>query len=87
MPSIASTAYYSFQFLKAAVEKAQSYDHDALFNGFKGVAAMTMLSEQPLTIDGSNMTVNYPMYLCQVQPGGAWHIVEDPEITPSHLKC
>jgi ABC-type branched-subunit amino acid transport system substrate-binding protein len=86
IPLVGVTAYYSLRFAKAAVEKAGSYDRKAVFAALKGVAATTPLSDQPLTLDPSNLSVDYPMYVCQIQPGGLFKIVKDLGVVPAGLK-
>ena len=86
IPLVGVTAYYSLRFAKAAVEKAGSYDRKAVFAALKGVAATTPLSDQPLTLNASNLSVDYPMYVCQIQPGGLFKIVKDLGVVPAGLK-
>jgi ABC-type branched-subunit amino acid transport system substrate-binding protein len=88
IPLVGSTAYYSLQFIKAAVEKARSYDHKAVMKAFRsGLGVTTMLSDNPLKLDPKTLAVNYPMYICQIQPGGLFKIVKDAGVIGSGLKC
>lgn len=87
IPLVATTAYYSLSFIKAAVEKAGSYDPKAVFAAFKGLHAKTMLSEQPLAIDPVTLAVDYPMYICQIQKGGLFKIVKDVGVVKNGLSC
>lgn len=66
IPLVATTAYISLDFAKAAVEKAGTYDKKAVFNAFKGLEAKTILSDKPLRIDPTTMNVGYPMYITQI---------------------
>ena len=87
IPLVATTAYYSLDFVKAAVEKAGSYDKKAVFNAFKGIEAKTILSDKPLRIDPTTMNVGYPMYITQIQKGGLYKIVKDVGFVKNDLKC
>jgi ABC-type branched-subunit amino acid transport system substrate-binding protein len=87
IPMVATTAYYSLDFVKAAVEKAGTYDRKSVFNAFKGLQAKTMLSDEPLTINPETMNVRYPMYITQIQKGGLYKIVKDAGFTKYELKC
>ncbi|MGD0564942.1 MAG: ABC transporter substrate-binding protein [Roseiarcus sp.] len=86
IPLVGVTAYYSLRFVKAAVEKAGTYDRKAVFEALKGVAATTPLSDQPLTLNPSNLSVDYPMYVCQIQRGGLFKIVKDLGVVSAGLK-
>jgi urea transport system substrate-binding protein len=87
VPLVATTAYYSLGFIKAAVEKAGTYDRKAVFEAFKGLSAETMLSTKPLTIDPKTLAVDYPMYICQIQKGGLFKIVKDVGVVKNGLSC
>lgn len=87
IPLVATTAYYSLDFIKAAVEKAGTYDRKAVFNAFKGITAKTILSDKPLEIDATTMNVKYPMYITQIQKGGLYKIVKDVGFVKNDLKC
>lgn len=87
IPLVGSTAYYAFRFIKAAVEKAGSYDKKKVFAAFKGIEAMTPLSDKPLKIDPTTVSVGYPMYICQIQPGGLYKIVKDVGLVKNELAC
>ena len=67
IPLVATTAFYSLDFVRAAVDRARSYDKKAVFNAFKGLHARTILSDRPLRIDPRTMNVDYPMYIVQIQ--------------------
>ncbi len=87
IPLVATTAYYSLDFVKAAVEKAGTYDKKAVFEAFKGVRAKTILSDKPLEVDPVTMNVKYPMYITQIQKGGLYKIVKDIGFVKNDLKC
>jgi ABC-type branched-subunit amino acid transport system substrate-binding protein len=87
IPLVATTAFYSFDFVKAAVEKAGTYDKAAVFNAFKGLEAKTILSDKPITIDPATMNPRYPMYITQIQKGGLYKIVKDVGFVKNDLKC
>jgi ABC-type branched-subunit amino acid transport system substrate-binding protein len=87
IPLVATTAYYSLDFVKAAVEKAGTYDKKAVFEAFKGVQAKTILSDKPLRIDPITLNVGYPMYITQIQKGGLYKIVKDVGFVKNDLKC
>jgi ABC-type branched-subunit amino acid transport system substrate-binding protein len=87
IPLVGSTAYYAMRFIKAAVEKAGSYDKKKVFEAFKGIEAMTPLSDKPLKIDPTNVNVGYPMYICQIQPGGLYKIVQEVGFVKNELAC
>jgi urea transport system substrate-binding protein len=87
IPLVATTAFYSFDFVKAAVEKAGTYDKAAVFNAFKGLEAKTILSDKPIRIDPATMNPRYPMYITQIQKGGLYKIVKDVGFVKNDLKC
>ena len=87
IPLVGSTAYYAPRFIKAAVEKAGSYDKEKVFAAFKGAQAQTTVSDKPLTIDPTTMGVGYPMYICQIQPGGLYKIVKEVGFVKNDLQC
>jgi urea transport system substrate-binding protein len=87
IPLVGTTAYYSFDFIKAAVEKAGTYDPKAVFNALKGIKARTILSDQPLEVDPTTMNIRYPMYITQIQKGGLYKIVKDVGFVKNDLKC
>jgi len=87
IPLVATTAYYSLDFVKAAVEKARTYDKKAVFNAFKGLRAKTILSDKPLRIDPTTLNVGYPMYITQIQKGGLYKIVKKVGFVKNDLKC
>jgi ABC-type branched-subunit amino acid transport system substrate-binding protein len=87
IPLVGSTAYYAPRFIKAAVEKAGSYDKKNVFAGFRGAQAQTTVSEKPLTIDPNTMNVGYPMYICQIQPGGLYKIVKEVGFVKNDMHC
>ncbi len=87
IPLVGTTAYYSFDFIKAAVEKAGTYDKKAVFNAFKGITARTILSDKPLEVDPDTMNIRYPMYITQIQKGGLYKIVKDVGLIKNDLKC
>ncbi len=87
IPLVATTAYYSLDFAKAAVEKAGTYDKKAVFNAFKGLQAKTILSDKPIRIDPVTMNPHYPMYITQIQKGGLYKIVKDVGFVKNDLKC
>lgn len=84
---VASTAYYSLRFVKAAVEKAGTYDPKQVFAAFKGLQAPTVVSSTPIRIDPTTLAARYPMYIAQIQPGGLFKVVEDAGIIHGGLKC
>jgi ABC-type branched-subunit amino acid transport system substrate-binding protein len=84
---VASTAYYSLRFIKAAVDKAETYDPKKVFQAFKGLEAKTVVSDKPLKIDPVTLAVKYPMYIAQIQPGGLFKIVENVGTVSGGLKC
>ncbi len=84
---MATTAYYSLDFVKAAVEKAGTYDKKAVFNAFKGIEAKTILSDKPIKIDPTTMNPSYPMYITQIQKGGLYKIVKEVGFVKNDLKC
>ncbi len=86
IPLVGVTASYALNFAKAAVEKAGTYDRKAVFEALHGVRATTPLSDAPLTVNASNLSVDYPMYLCQIQPGGLFKIVKELGVVPAGLK-
>jgi len=87
IPLVATTAYYSLDFVKAAVEKAGTYDKKAVFNAFKGIEAKTILSDKPIKIDPTTMNASYPMYITQIQKGGLYKIVKEVGFVKNDLKC
>jgi urea transport system substrate-binding protein len=87
IPLVGSTAYYALRFVKAAVEKAGSYDKKKVLAGFRGAQAQTTVSDKPLTIDPNTMNVGYPMYICQIQPGGLYKIVKEVGFVKNDLHC
>jgi len=87
IPLVGSTAYYALRFVKAAVEKAGSYDKKKVFAAFSGAQAQTTVSDKPLTIDPNTMNVGYPMYICQIQPGGLYKIVKEVGLVKNDLHC
>jgi ABC-type branched-subunit amino acid transport system substrate-binding protein len=87
IPLVGSTAYYAPRFIKAAVEKAGSYDKKNVLAAFKGVQAQTTVSDKPLTIDPNTMNVGYPMYICQIQPGGLYKIVKEVGFVKNDMHC
>ena len=87
IPLVATTAYYSLDFAKAAVEKAGTYDKKAVFDAFKGIEAKTILSDKPIKIDPTTMNPSYPMYITQIQKGGLYKIVKDVGFVKNDLKC
>jgi ABC-type branched-subunit amino acid transport system substrate-binding protein len=88
IPMVATTSYYALQFIKAAVETAGSYEHKAVMQAFRsGVEATTILSDTPLKIDPVTLAVDYPVYICQIQPGGLFKIAKDVGIVKSGLAC
>jgi ABC-type branched-subunit amino acid transport system substrate-binding protein len=87
IPLVATTAYYSLDFVKAAVEKAGTYDQKAVFNAFKGIEAKTILSDKPIKIDPTTMNASYPMYITQIQKGGLYKIVKEVGFVKNDLKC
>jgi hypothetical protein len=74
-------------FMKAAVEKAGTYDGKAVFNAYKGLKVKTILSNEPLEVDPTTLNVHYPMYITQIQKGGLFKIVKDVGIVKNDLKC
>jgi len=87
IPLVATSAYDTLSFVKAAVEKAASYDKKAVFNAFKGLEAKSILSDKPLRIDPVTMNPGYPMYITQVQKGGLYKIVKEVGLVKNDLKC
>jgi ABC-type branched-subunit amino acid transport system substrate-binding protein len=87
IPLVATTAYYALDFVKAAVEKARTYDKKAVFSAFKGLEAKTILSDKPLRIDPTTLNVGYPMYITQIQKGGLYKIVKEVGFVKNDLKC
>jgi len=87
IPLVATSAYLCMDFVKAAVEKAASYERKAVFNAFKGLEAKTMLSDKPIRIDPATMNPAYPMYITRIQKGGLYKIVEDVGFVKNDLKC
>jgi ABC-type branched-subunit amino acid transport system substrate-binding protein len=85
IPLVGVTASYALNFAKAAVEKAGTYDRKAVFDALHGVQATTPLSDTPLTLNASNLSVDYPMYLCQIQSGGLFKIVKELGVVPAGL--
>jgi len=86
IPLVGVTASYALAFAKAAVETAGSYDRKAVFEALHGVEAMTPLSDQPLKLNPSNLSVDYPMYLCQIQSGGLFKIERELGVVSAGLK-
>ncbi len=87
IPLVATSAYLCMDFVKAAVEKAASYERKEVFNAFKGLETKTILSDKPIRIDPATMNPAYPMYIAQIQKGGLYKIVEDVGFVKSDLKC
>jgi len=87
IPLVATSAYDTLSFVKAAVEKAASYDKKAVFNAFKGLEAKSILSDKPLRIDPMTMNPAYPMYITQIQKGGLYKIVKEVGLVKNDLKC
>jgi ABC-type branched-subunit amino acid transport system substrate-binding protein len=86
IPLVGVTATYALNFAKAAAEKARTYDRKAVFEALRGVQATTPLSDAPLTLNASNLSLDYPMYLCQIQSGGLFKIVKELGVVPAGLK-
>jgi ABC-type branched-subunit amino acid transport system substrate-binding protein len=87
IPQVAATSYFSIDFIKAAVEKAGTFERKAVFEAFKGVEASTILSDKPVTIDPTTMNPDYPMYIIQIQKGGLYKIVKDVGLVKNDLQC
>jgi ABC-type branched-subunit amino acid transport system substrate-binding protein len=89
IPLVATTAYYSFNFIKAAVEMAKSYDPEAVIAAFRSgnVKAMSVVSDQPLSVEANSLAVKYPMYICQIKSGGVWSIVDKVGVVPPGISC
>ncbi len=87
IPLVATTAYYSLDFVKAAVEKAGTYDRKAVFDAFKGLEVETILSDNPIRIDPVTMNASYPMYITQIRPGGLYKIVKEVGTVKNDLQC
>jgi len=87
IPMVATSAYYTPSFVKAAVEKAGTYDGRKVFEAFKGIKVKTILSDQPLEVDPTTLNVRYPMYITQVQKGGLFKIVKNVGFVKNDLKC
>jgi ABC-type branched-subunit amino acid transport system substrate-binding protein len=89
VPLVATTAYYSFNFIKAGIEQAKSFDPEAVIAAFRSgkVKAQTVVSDQPLSVDAASLAVNYPMYICQIKPGGVWSIVDQAGVVPPGISC
>jgi len=86
IPLVGVTASYALNFAKAAVEKAGTYDRKAVFEALHGARATTLLSDAPLTLNASNLSIDYPMYICQIQSGGLFKIVKELGVVPAGLK-
>jgi len=87
IPLVATSAYLCMDFVKAAVEKAASYDKKAVFTAFKGLEAKTILSDKPIRIDPTTMNPAYPMYITQIQKGGLYKIVKEVGFVKNDLQC
>jgi ABC-type branched-subunit amino acid transport system substrate-binding protein len=87
IPLVATTTYYSLDFIKAAVEKAGTYDRKAVFDAFKGLEVKTILSDKPIKIDPVTMNPSYPMYITQIQKGGLYKIVKEVGTVKNDLQC
>lgn len=87
IPLVATTTYYCLDFIKAAVEKAGTYDRKAVFDAFKGLEVKTILSDTPIKIDPVTMNPSYPMYITQIQPGGLYKIVKEVGTVKNDLQC
>ena len=87
VPLVATTSYYSLDFVKAAVEKAGTYDRKSVFDAFKGLSVKTILSDNPIEIDPVTLNPHYPMYITQIQPGGLYKIVKSVGTVKNNLQC
>lgn len=87
IPSIASSAYDCWAYIKAAVERAGSFEPAKILAGFDGAQATTILSDEPMTISPTTRDVDYPMYMCEILPGGIWKIAENGGVIRAGMAC
>lgn len=87
IPSIASTSYDCWGYIKAAVERAGSFEPSEIVAAFDGVEARSILSDTPLQIKQGSRDIDYPMYVCEVMPGGLWRIEQEAGVIGSGLTC
>ena len=87
IPSISSTAYDCWGYIKAAVERAGSFQPGEVVSAFDGVEASSILSATQLRIKPGARDIDYPMYVCEVMPGGTWKILQEAGVVGSNLTC
>jgi ABC-type branched-subunit amino acid transport system substrate-binding protein len=87
IPAITSMTYDSLAFIKAAAEKAGSYEPAKFLAAFDGIEAMTVFSDKPVRMQPEVRAIDYPMFACRIEPGGNWAIVEELGVVPNQLSC
>jgi ABC-type branched-subunit amino acid transport system substrate-binding protein len=87
IPAITSMTFDSIAFIKAAAEKAASFEPAKFLAAFDGIEAMTVFSDKPVRMQPQVRAIDYPMFACRIEPGGDWAIVEELGIAPNKLIC
>ncbi|WP_429817637.1 ABC transporter substrate-binding protein [Ensifer sp. B1-9] len=87
IPSVASAAFDCWNFIRAAVQRAGSFDADKVLGAFDNLEVRSILSEEALKVAPASRAVDYPMYICEILPGGTWKIAESAGVLPSGLTC
>ncbi len=87
IPAITSMTYDAIAFIKAAAEKAASFEPEKFLAAFDGIEAMTVFSDRPVRIQPQVRAIDYPMFACRIEPGGNWAIVEELGVVPNKLTC
>lgn len=87
IPSVASAAFDCWNFIGAAVQRAGSFDADKVLSAFDDLEVRSILSEDALKVAPASRAVDYPMYVCEILPGGSWKIAESAGVLPSGLTC
>ncbi|RUM20451.1 hypothetical protein EFQ99_29435 [Rhizobium vallis] len=87
IPSVASSAFDCWNFIAAAIERAGSFDAAKVLQAFDNLEVRSILSEGALKVAPASRGVDYPMYVCEILPGGTWKIAENAGVLPSGLTC
>jgi len=87
IPAIASMTYDSLAFIKAAAEKAASFEPQKFLAAFDGIEAMTVFSDKPVRVQPRVRAIDYPMFACRIEPGGNWALVEELGVVANQLTC
>lgn len=87
IPSVASSAFDCWNFIGAAIKRAGSFNTDKVLSAFDDLEVRSILSEDVLKVAPASRGVDYPMYVCEILPGGTWKIAENAGVLPSGLNC